>query len=93
MPDTWNRRDRPVQLAEDRDVLQEMKDTLVALGHVDRAYGFYRVMLERSSGSTSEKDRIRDLLDKFHREDREPFVVRLADLHDHMTRSRPETFH
>jgi hypothetical protein len=93
MADTWNRRDRPAQLADHRDVLQEMKDSLEALGHVDRAYGSYRVMLERWSGSTSEKDRLRDLLDKFHRQDREPFVVRLTDLHDQMTKSASETFH
>jgi hypothetical protein len=93
MADPWNRRDRATQFADHRDVLQEMKDALEALGHVDRAYGSYRVMLERWSGSTSEKDRLRDLLDRFHRQDREPFVVRLADLHDQMRKTASETFH
>jgi hypothetical protein len=93
MADTWNRRDRTVELADHRDVLQEMKDMLEALGHIDREYGSCRVMLERWSGSPSEKDRLRDLMDRFHRRDREPFVVRLADLHDEMTKSASETLH
>jgi hypothetical protein len=83
-------RHRPEQVS---DVLQEMRDTLEALGYVDRAYGCCRIMLDRWSGSGPEKDRLRDWLDKFHRQDREPLVLRLADLHDQMIKSAAETFH
>jgi hypothetical protein len=86
----WHLRHRAEQAS---DVLQEMRDTLEALGCVDRAYGCCRIRLDRWSGSGAEKDRLRDWLDKFHPHDRAPLVLRLADLQEEMIKAAAETFH
>jgi hypothetical protein len=63
------------------------------LAQLDQAYGHYRMMLERWSGATAEKDRVRAQLEKFHREDRQPLVLLLAHLHERMMSTSSQTLH
>jgi hypothetical protein len=59
----------------------ELQHTLATLADVDQAYEQRRVMLERRSISQGQKKRLRAEVDMLHRKDREPLVLRLADLH------------
>ena len=63
------------------DLEAELQETLATLADVDHAYEQRRNMLDRWSGSEAKKDRVRAELESLHKKEREPLVLRLADLH------------
>jgi len=94
MADTLQRSLRVTPASElDAQISEEIEKTLVALGHLDQVYGQYRTMLERWSGAAAQKERLRAQLEAFHREDRLPLVMRLADLHERILGRRSATLH
>ena len=68
------------------DLEAAMEDTLAKLADIDRDYESRREALERWSGSVGQKRRLRAELENLHRHDRQPLVLRLADLHYRMMR-------
>jgi hypothetical protein len=81
------------QLVHPDKIHEDIESTLDSLAHLDEVYGHYRLMLVRWSGSTAEKDRLRAQLEKFHREDRKPLLIRLADLHERLMSESSQIFH
>jgi hypothetical protein len=57
------------------------------LADVDRAYDQRREAIKRSPIPIVQKKRLRAEVDSLHRKDREPLVLRLADLHYRMMRA------
>jgi hypothetical protein len=95
MADTFKQRlhNTPVsgQLDFPDNIYKEIQNTLDTLAQLDQAYGQYRMMLERWSGSTAEKERAQAQLEKSHREDRQPLVMLLAHLHERMMSTSSQT--
>ena len=77
-------RDKPV-LTEDLEAA--IQETLSALADVNRAFDERREAIKKSSISIGQKKRLRAELDSLHRKDRQPFVLRLADLHYRIVRA------
>jgi hypothetical protein len=64
-----------------------IQDTLVMLANVDQAYEQRREAIKKSPITIVQKKRLRAEVDSLHRKDREPLVLRLADLHYRMMRA------
>ena len=64
------------------DLEEAMQDTLSRLADVDLLYGLRREMLDNCSGSKSQTERLRAEAEAIYQSEREPLVLRLADLHD-----------
>jgi uncharacterized protein YceH (UPF0502 family) len=97
MADTLKQRLRKTRASEELssfdDIYKQIQSTLETLAQLDQTYGELRVMLERWSGTTREKDHWRAHLEKLHREDRKPLVVRLAAIHEHLMGRSLQTLH
>ena len=68
------------------DIYKEIQNTLDTLAQLDQAYRHYRMMLERWSGSTEQKNRLRTELEALYQRDRQPLVMGLADLQERIRR-------
>jgi hypothetical protein len=68
------------------DLEAAMQETLATLADVDLAYEQHRKMLDGWSGSKTQRERLRAESDVLHKKEREPLVMRLADLHDRISR-------
>jgi hypothetical protein len=68
------------------DLEAAIQETLAMLADVDLEHEQRCEMLDRWSGSETQKERLRRELDTLHQRDREPMVLRLADLHYRMMR-------
>jgi hypothetical protein len=64
------------------DLEEAMQDTLWRLADVDLLYELRREMLDNCSGSESQTDRLRAEAEAVYQSERQPLVLRLADLHD-----------
>jgi hypothetical protein len=84
MAHTTKRRLRNTAASHLTDIEDEIENALATLADLDQLYGSYRMMLERWSGPDSEKQSLSARLEVLHREDRQPLVMRLADLHEKM---------
>jgi hypothetical protein len=69
------------------DVEAAIQETLAILADVDRDYDQRREAIKKSSISIVQKKRLRVEVDGLHRKDREPLVLRLADLHYRLVRA------
>jgi hypothetical protein len=84
----------PASPVYSEDVEAAIQDTLALLAEVDRGYELRREAIKKSSFSVVQKRRLRTEVGSLHRKDREPYVLRLADLHYRMVRaSLFRTFH
>ena len=68
------------------DLEDAMQQTLATLADVEHAYEKHRQMLDRWSGSAAQKARLSAELEKLYQRDRQPLVMRLADLHERIRR-------
>ena len=75
--------DAPFYPTDLEDALQE---TLAILADVELAYDKHRAMLDRWSGSAAQKARLSAELERLYQRDRQPLVMRLADLHERIRR-------
>jgi hypothetical protein len=73
-------------LACPTDLEDALQTTLTTLADVELAYEKHRKMLDRWSGSTEQKTRLRAELEALYQRDRQPLVMRLADLHERIRR-------
>jgi hypothetical protein len=64
-----------------------LRDALAALARVDHEYNQGRAGLERRTLSRGQKAYLRAQLEAKRRRDREPLVLRLADIHYRMMRA------
>jgi hypothetical protein len=67
------------------DLEPALQDTLAVLANIDAHYEGERERLELWSGPESVKSRLSAELEDAHRQEREPHVKRLADLHRRWT--------
>jgi hypothetical protein len=63
------------------DLEEALQNTLAMLADVDHAYEQRRTLLEKRSMSLGQRKRVHEEINKLHQKDREPLVLRLADLH------------
>jgi hypothetical protein len=63
------------------DMETAIQETLTALADLDRTYDKRREAIKKSFASIVQKRLLRANVDSLHRKDREPHVLRLADLH------------
>ena len=83
--------DKPVLF---EDLEGAIQDTLAMLADLDHSYELRREAIKKSSMPIVQKKRLRAEVDSLHRKDRQPLVLRLADLHYRMMRaSLFETIH
>jgi hypothetical protein len=76
------------------DIETAIQETLTALADLDRTYEKRREAIKKSVASIVQKKRLRAEVDSLHRRDREPHVLKLADLHyRHMRMSLFKTLH
>jgi hypothetical protein len=76
------------------DIEAAIQETLGLLANVDQNYELRREAIKKSSVSILQKKRLRTEVDRLHRKHREPYVLRLADLHYRTIRaSLFKTFH
>jgi hypothetical protein len=68
------------------DLDDEMQDALATLADVELAYKQHRKMLDRWSGSAAQTARLRAELERLYQRDRQPLIIRLADLHERIRR-------
>src|SRR5688500_3745195 len=68
------------------DLEEAMQDTLSSLADVDLLYELRREMLDNCSGSKSQTERLRAEAEAVYQSERQPLVLRLADLHDRSMR-------
>jgi hypothetical protein len=66
------------------DLDEAMQDTLASLADVDLIYELRRKMLDNWSGSKSQTERLRAEADAIYQGERQPLILRLADLHERM---------
>jgi hypothetical protein len=64
------------------DLDKAMQDTLSRLADVDLIHELRREMLDNLSGSESQTERLRAEADAVYQSERQPLILRLADLHD-----------
>jgi len=64
------------------DLEKAMQDTLSRLADVDLIYELRREMLDNCSGLESQTERLRAEAEAVYRSERQPLMLRLADLHD-----------
>jgi hypothetical protein len=67
------------------DLEDEMQSALATLADVELAYDKHRKMLDRWSGSAAQKACLSAELERLYQRDRQPLVMRLADLHERIT--------
>jgi hypothetical protein len=67
------------------DLEPALQDTLAVLANIDAHYDEERERLELWSGPESVKERLTRQLEEAHREERQPHVQRLAELHRRWT--------
>jgi len=72
------------------DIEPALQDALAVLANIDAHYDGERERLELWTGPDSMKDRLAAQLAEAHRQEREPHVKRLAELHQ---RLMTETFY
>ncbi len=58
-----------------------IEETLAMLSHVEHAYAQRRMTIDKWTGSERQKERLHAELEKLHQRDRQPLILRLADLH------------
>jgi hypothetical protein len=76
------------------DLETAIQETLTALAELDRTYEKRRAAIKKSLASIVQKRLLRAEVESLHRKDREPYVLRLADLHyRRMRASLFKTFH
>ena len=63
------------------DVQTAIQETLAILADVDSTYEKRRDAIKKSVASIVQKKHLRAEVDSLHRRDREPHVLKLADLH------------
>jgi hypothetical protein len=85
--ETTRRVSFPEKPVHPEDVEAAIRDTLVILADIDRDYDQRREAIKKSSISIVQKKRLRAEVDSLHRQDREPLVLRLADLHYRIVRA------
>jgi hypothetical protein len=66
------------------DLDEAMQDTLASLADVDLIYELRRKMLDNWSGSKSQTERLRAEADAIYQGERQPLILRLAELHERM---------
>jgi hypothetical protein len=66
------------------DLEGAIQDTLATLADIDCAYDERRSALWEWSGPQADKMRLLGEVDSLHRQEREPYVKRLAELHGRM---------
>ena len=66
------------------DLDEAMQDTLASLADVDLIYELRRKMLDNWSGSKSQTERLRAEAEAVYQGERQPLILRLADLHERM---------
>jgi hypothetical protein len=71
------------------DLEEAMQDTLSRLADVDLLYELRREMLDNCSGSESQTERLRAEAEAVYQSERQPLVLRLADLRDRSTTVTP----
>ena len=69
----------------DSDLAPDIRSALTALEEVELRYESDRKNLRRWCGPEADKARLLNLLEVRHQREREPFVQRLAELHQHST--------
>jgi hypothetical protein len=67
------------------DLEPALQDTLAVLANIDAHYDEERERLELWAGPETVKERLARQLEEAHREERQPHVKRLADLHRRWT--------
>jgi hypothetical protein len=76
------------------DLEDAMQDTLSRLADVDLIYELRREMLDNWSGPESQTERLRAEAEAAYQSERQPLMLRLADLHDRsMSASLFKTLH
>ena len=68
------------------DLETAIQDTLLALADVETAYRERLAAIDRWLGPEGHKNRLRADVEALHQKDRQPLVLRLADLHYRLTR-------
>ena len=90
MPKTMNELSRtpssPQAPVYSADLQDAMQDTLSKLADVDLIYKLRRELLDSRSASEPKNERLRAELDAVYQSERQPLVLRLADLHARMMR-------
>ena len=71
--------------ANGSDVAPDIRSALTALEEVELRYEADRECLQGWCGPEAAKARLLNLLEVRHQREREPFVQRLAELHQHST--------
>ena len=66
------------------DLEEAMQDTLSRLADVDLLYELRREMLDNCSGSKSQTERLLEEAEVVYQCERQPLILRLADLHERM---------
>jgi len=66
------------------DLEEAMQDTLSRLADVDLIYDLRCEMLDNLSDSKSQTQRLRAESEAIYQSERQPLILRLADLHDRM---------
>ena len=66
------------------DLEEAMQDTLWRLADVDLLYELRREMLDNCSGSESQTERLLEEAKVGYQCERQPLILRLADLHERM---------
>jgi len=69
------------------DLEAAIQETLLTLADVDRAYELRREAIKNSFFTLVEKKRLRAEVETLHRKEREPYALRLAELHYRMVRA------
>ena len=89
MPQAVNRQSHSSSVPEiplySADLQEEMQETLSRLADVDLIYNLRREMLDNLSASESQSERLRAEAEAAYQSERQPLILRLADLHDRMT--------
>jgi hypothetical protein len=66
------------------DLENAMQDTLARLADVELIYRLRREMLGCRSASERHKEHLRTELESVYQSERQPLIMRIADLHDRM---------
>jgi len=82
-----NRSNQCVKPVLAEDLGAAIRDTLSVLTDLDRAYDRRRALIKKTAGSILQKKHRSHELDHLYRKDREPLILRLADLHYRMMRA------
>jgi hypothetical protein len=87
MPKTLHEsRNTPEAAVYPTDLDDALQNTLAMLADVEHAYAKHRSMLDTWSGSAAQKARLRAEFERLYQQDRQPLIMRLADLHERLRR-------